>query len=279
MLGREVGVGGVCQLRGDRAERGHGRGRGAPLRGGHRVVAPSPGGEHGIATRHPAGLPEATRRAHALGVGPQPVERGRGSAQLVDLHGEPRDRREHANSVPGRPISRGRRTRHTRSEQRASSSLEGRRPDATRGPPTADLDASARPFGQARSSGYRAYAAQMTRTARLTLGADGRLRHRIPSDQLSNDLAGWIADDLVGPGLILPDAFERTFVSVVGSAWLPFYRNTLRELANGGSARRNERRHGPGARPRRRRWRSARSSSWGAASASSPCGWPATVIG
>ena len=75
----------------------------------------------------------------------------------------------------------------------------------------------------------------MTRTARLTLGADGRLRHRIPSDELSNDLAGWIADDLVGPGLILPDAFERTFVSVVGSAWLPFYRNTLRELANGGA--------------------------------------------
>jgi SAM-dependent methyltransferase len=74
----------------------------------------------------------------------------------------------------------------------------------------------------------------MTRTVRLTVGADGRLRHRIPPDDLSNDLAGWIADDLVAPGLIPASAFERTFVSVVGSAWLPFYRNTLRELAHGG---------------------------------------------
>jgi SAM-dependent methyltransferase len=75
----------------------------------------------------------------------------------------------------------------------------------------------------------------MTPTARLTLDADGRLRHRVPPEELSNDLAGWIADDLVGPGLIPPSAFERTFVSVVGSAWLPFYRNTLRELARGGA--------------------------------------------
>jgi SAM-dependent methyltransferase len=75
----------------------------------------------------------------------------------------------------------------------------------------------------------------MTRTVRLTVGADGRLRHRIPPDDLSNDLAGWIADDLVAPGLIPASAFERTFVSVVGSAWLPFYRNTLRELAHGGA--------------------------------------------
>jgi SAM-dependent methyltransferase len=75
----------------------------------------------------------------------------------------------------------------------------------------------------------------MTRTVRLTLGADGRLRHRIPPEDLSNDLAGWIADDLVAPGLIPASAFERTFVSVVGSAWLPFYRNTLHELAAGGT--------------------------------------------
>jgi SAM-dependent methyltransferase len=67
------------------------------------------------------------------------------------------------------------------------------------------------------------------------MGTDGRLRHRIPPDDLSNDLAGWIADDLVEPGLIPPGAFERTFVSVVGSSWLPFYRNTLRELGNGGA--------------------------------------------
>ena len=75
----------------------------------------------------------------------------------------------------------------------------------------------------------------MTRTTRLTLDADGQLRHRIPPGELSNDLAGWIADDLVAPGLIPPNAFERTFVSVVGDAWLPFYRNTLRELACGGA--------------------------------------------
>jgi SAM-dependent methyltransferase len=75
----------------------------------------------------------------------------------------------------------------------------------------------------------------MTRTVRLTVGADGRLRHRIPPDELSNDLAGWIANDLVAPGLIPASAFERTFVSVVGAAWLPFYRNTLRELAAGGA--------------------------------------------
>ena len=75
----------------------------------------------------------------------------------------------------------------------------------------------------------------MTRTTRLTIDADGQLRHRIPPGELSNDLAGWIADDLVAPGLIPPNAFERTFVSVVGDAWLPFYRNTLRELACGGA--------------------------------------------
>ena len=75
----------------------------------------------------------------------------------------------------------------------------------------------------------------MLRTTRLTLGADGRLCHRIPPAELSNDLAGWIADDLVAPGLIPPSAFERTFVSVVGGAWLPFYRNTLRELTHGGA--------------------------------------------
>src|SRR3954453_10059259 len=75
----------------------------------------------------------------------------------------------------------------------------------------------------------------MTRTTRLTLDADGQLRHRIHHGELSNDLAGWIADDLVAPGRIPPNAFERTFVSVVGDAWLPFYRNTLRELAHGGA--------------------------------------------
>ncbi len=76
----------------------------------------------------------------------------------------------------------------------------------------------------------------MTRAARLGLDADGHVRHCIPAAELSNDLAGWIADDLIAPGLIPPSAFERTFVSVVGAAWLPFYRNTLRELARGGAS-------------------------------------------
>ncbi|HEY0813627.1 MAG TPA: mycofactocin oligosaccharide methyltransferase MftM [Pseudonocardia sp.] len=75
----------------------------------------------------------------------------------------------------------------------------------------------------------------MSSPVRLRMGADGRLRHRIPAAELSNDLAGWIADDLVAPGLIPASAFERTFVSVVGADWLPFYRNTLRELRRGGA--------------------------------------------
>ena len=75
----------------------------------------------------------------------------------------------------------------------------------------------------------------MTRTTRLTLDADGQLRHHIPPDELSNDLAGWIAEDLVAPGRIPPHAFEDTFVSVVDGAWLPFYRNTLRQLSRGGT--------------------------------------------
>jgi SAM-dependent methyltransferase len=75
----------------------------------------------------------------------------------------------------------------------------------------------------------------------LTVGADGRVRHRIGPDELSNDLAGWSARDLVAPGHIRPAAFESTFVSVVLStarrpedAWERFYRNTLAELAAGG---------------------------------------------
>lgn len=69
----------------------------------------------------------------------------------------------------------------------------------------------------------------------MRLGPGGAVRHHIAPGELSNDLAGWIADELVAPGLIAPSAFERTFVDVVGGAWLPFYRNTLRELADGGT--------------------------------------------
>ena len=72
---------------------------------------------------------------------------------------------------------------------------------------------------------------------RLRLDAAGRVRHAIRPAELSNDLAGWIADDLVVPGLLDPAAFEEAFVAVVQDvdpAWTAFYRNTLRALASGG---------------------------------------------
>jgi len=78
--------------------------------------------------------------------------------------------------------------------------------------------------------------------ARLRVDRDGRVRHRIGPDEISNDLAGWIADDLIAPGRLDPAAFESTFVSIVESladdrlaAWTGFYRNTLAELAAGGA--------------------------------------------
>ena len=71
---------------------------------------------------------------------------------------------------------------------------------------------------------------------RLTVHADGRVRHDIRPHELSNDLAGWIADDLVVPGLLDPATFEEAFVAVVQDvdpAGRPFG-NTLRALASGG---------------------------------------------
>lgn len=75
----------------------------------------------------------------------------------------------------------------------------------------------------------------------LRVDTDGRVRHGIDAAAISNDLAGWIADDLVAPGLIGPAEFERTFVSLVLSvdpdpraAWAVFYRNTLAALSRGG---------------------------------------------
>lgn len=71
---------------------------------------------------------------------------------------------------------------------------------------------------------------------RLRLDTAGRVRHAIRADELSNDLAGWIADDLVVPGLLDPAGFEEAFVAVVQDvdpAWTAFYRNTLRALASG----------------------------------------------
>jgi SAM-dependent methyltransferase len=75
-----------------------------------------------------------------------------------------------------------------------------------------------------------------SRRSRLWL-ADGRVRHDLTPAELSNDLAGWIADDLVAPGLLDPAAFEETFVAVVREVdpgWTSFYRNTLGALADGG---------------------------------------------
>ncbi len=76
---------------------------------------------------------------------------------------------------------------------------------------------------------------------RLRVDTDGWVRHGIGPTVISNDLAGWIADDLVAPGLIGPAEFERTFVSLVLSvdpdpvaAWTAFYRNTLAALTRGG---------------------------------------------
>jgi SAM-dependent methyltransferase len=72
---------------------------------------------------------------------------------------------------------------------------------------------------------------------RLRLDTDGRVRHDVTPAELSNDLAGWIADDLVAPGHLDPAAFEETFVAVVRDVdpgWTLFYRNTLAALATGG---------------------------------------------
>lgn len=78
---------------------------------------------------------------------------------------------------------------------------------------------------------------------RLALTPGGTVAHRIGLDEISNDLADWIAEDLIAPGLLDRSGFERTFVSVVRSvapdptlAWAAFYRNTLRELDAGGAA-------------------------------------------
>jgi SAM-dependent methyltransferase len=73
---------------------------------------------------------------------------------------------------------------------------------------------------------------------RLRLGADGHIEHDIAVDELSNDLAGWIADDLVAPGLLDPAGFEAAFVGVVEDVdpgWTAFYRNTLAALRTGGT--------------------------------------------
>ena len=108
--------------------------------------------------------------------------------------------------------------------------------------------------GPAPAADAPAPSARRTRS-RLQLDADGRVRHDIRPHELSNDLADWIADDLVVPGLLDPAGFEDAFVGVVRDVdpgWTAFYRNTLAALRDGGRTRRDQRRHGSRPRPGRR---------------------------
>jgi SAM-dependent methyltransferase len=114
-------------------------------------------------------------------------------------------------------------------------------PDDQRAPGRADragrIAAAAGRFPAARSAGLIVGREPgPAPPARLWLDADGRVRHDIQVHELSNDLAGWIADDLVAPGLLDPADFEDAFVGVVQDldpGWTAFYRNTLAALADG----------------------------------------------
>ena len=65
-----------------------------------------------------------------------------------------------------------------------------------------------------------------------------QVQHVLPPDEVDDDLAGLLADELFGPGWLRgPDLFERIFTGVVLtsagdplSGWELFYRNTLRRL-------------------------------------------------
>jgi hypothetical protein len=122
---------------------------------------------------------------------------------------------------------------------------------------------------------------------RVWIDGDGRVRHDIGRDELSNDLAGWLARDLVDPGLLDPAAFEETFVAVVQEidpGWTAFYRNTSSPSP---PARVPEAQHPAGPTPAwprcttaPPRWPSGLTlSSSAAASASSPCAWPPPATG
>ncbi|GAB3360742.1 mycofactocin oligosaccharide methyltransferase MftM [Amycolatopsis echigonensis] len=88
------------------------------------------------------------------------------------------------------------------------------------------------------------------RTRHFSLHKAGRrveLRHRLRPDQLDNDLAGLLADELFTPGWLSgAEVFEHAFTGLVKStvddpmrAWLCFYDNTLgriRHCLRGGAA-------------------------------------------
>lgn len=67
--------------------------------------------------------------------------------------------------------------------------------------------------------------------------------HRLPPDQIDNDLAGLVSDELFDPGWLTGgDVFERVFSGIVissaadaTSAWELFYRNTLERLRHPGA--------------------------------------------
>jgi len=111
------------------------------------------------------------------------------------------------------------------SAARSTALIVGEKPGPAPGPAPA-APAPAAPAPSARLS-----------RPRLRLDADGRVRHDISPDELSNDLADWIADDLVAPGLLDAAGFEELFVGVVRDVdpgWTTFYRNTLAALRDGG---------------------------------------------
>ena len=98
---------------------------------------------------------------------------------------------------------------------------------------TAPTDGAKAAFGKS-DLPNAAFAPSLRRAgARLWIDDAGRVLHDIRADELSNDLAGWIADDLVAPGLLDPARFEEAFVGVVHDVdpgWTAFYRNTLAAL-------------------------------------------------
>jgi SAM-dependent methyltransferase len=78
-----------------------------------------------------------------------------------------------------------------------------------------------------------------------------RVSHRLSADQLDNDLAGMLADELFDPGWLSgAEVFERVFTGVILStvvdpveAWSAFYDNTLRRIAQSCDAQGGGRAH------------------------------------
>jgi hypothetical protein len=94
------------------------------------------------------------------------------------------------------------------------------------------------PCGRAEPLGGRANAGLVVRTDHFCLTERGRrieVTHWLSPDQLDNDVAGLLADELFAPGWLSGvEFFERVFTGVVRScvddpllAWCTFYGNTL----------------------------------------------------